>query len=67
MVETDFPHYDSTWPSSQAMIRGQLHELAPATIRKLCFENAAALYGRALPPDDLFARSEVAQMMSSVS
>ena len=29
MVETDFPHMDSTWPGCQAMIRGELSHLAP--------------------------------------
>ena len=28
MVETDFPHMDSTWPGCQAMIRGELSHLA---------------------------------------
>jgi predicted TIM-barrel fold metal-dependent hydrolase len=60
MVETDYPHYDSTWPACQAMIRGQLSGLDPTVIRKVCFENAAAVYGHPLPPAEMIARSEVA-------
>ena len=59
MVETDFPHFDTTWPGCQEMVRKQLRSLQPAVIRKLCFANAARLYRMALPPPDLVARSEV--------
>lgn len=59
MVETDYPHYDSTWPDSQAMIRGEMQHLAPATVRKVCFENAARVYNHPLPPAEMIARSEV--------
>ena len=59
MVETDFPHFDTTWPGCQDMVRKQLRSLQPAVIRKLCFANAARLYRMALPPPDLVARSEV--------
>jgi predicted TIM-barrel fold metal-dependent hydrolase len=59
MVESDYPHYDSSWPDTQAMVRYQLEHLEPATIRRVCFENAAALYGHPLPPDELVASSVV--------
>ena len=59
MVETDFPHFDTTWPGCQEMVRKQLHLLEPAVIRKLCYGNAARLYRMPLPPPDLVARSEV--------
>src|SRR5205814_2015296 len=59
MIETDYPHFDSTWPASQAMIRGELQGLPAPTIRKVCYENAARIYQHPLPPDDLIARSEV--------
>ena len=57
MVETDFPHMDSTWPGCQAMIRGELSHLPRAVIAKVCFENACRLYRHPLPPDDLIARA----------
>jgi predicted TIM-barrel fold metal-dependent hydrolase len=59
MVETDYPHYDSTWPESQAMIRSEMEGLPGEIVRKVCYENAASLYRFGLPPEDLIARSEV--------
>jgi predicted TIM-barrel fold metal-dependent hydrolase len=50
MVESDYPHYDSTWPDTQAIVESQLDRLDTATIRMICFENAAALYDHPLPP-----------------
>jgi predicted TIM-barrel fold metal-dependent hydrolase len=61
MVETDYPHFDSTWPESQAMIRRECSHLPAATVQKVCFENAARVYRHPLPPADMIARSEVGQ------
>jgi predicted TIM-barrel fold metal-dependent hydrolase len=60
MVETDFPHMDSTWPGCQAMIRGELQHLPADQIRMVCFENAGRLYRHPLPPEDLIARASFA-------
>jgi predicted TIM-barrel fold metal-dependent hydrolase len=60
MVETDYPHRDSTWPECQAMIRQELQHLDAATVRKLCYENAADLYRHPLPPTEMLERSEIA-------
>jgi predicted TIM-barrel fold metal-dependent hydrolase len=57
MVETDFPHMDSTWPGCQAMIRSELSHLARPTIAKVCYENACALYGHPLPPAEWIGRA----------
>jgi len=57
MVETDFPHMDSTWPGCQAMVRGELQGLPSAVVRKVCFENAARLYRHPVPPPELMARA----------
>jgi predicted TIM-barrel fold metal-dependent hydrolase len=59
MVETDYPHFDSTWPQSQEMIRSELADAAPELIRKVCYENAARLYVHPLPPEEMIQRSEV--------
>jgi predicted TIM-barrel fold metal-dependent hydrolase len=59
MVETDYPHADSSWPDSQELFRRQFGSLPVPTIKKLCFENAAALYRHPPPPDDLLAASEL--------
>ncbi len=57
MIEVDYPHVDSTWPDTQALIRGELEHLPPATIRKVCFENAAKLYQHPEPPAAIVAAS----------
>ncbi len=57
MVETDYPHADSSWPDTQAVIRRQLATLPTDTITRICFENAAALYRHAPPPSPLLAAS----------
>jgi predicted TIM-barrel fold metal-dependent hydrolase len=62
MVETDYPHYDSTWPGCQAAVRQQLQNLSPEQIRKVCFENAARIYRHPAPPQSMIDRSEVAAM-----
>jgi predicted TIM-barrel fold metal-dependent hydrolase len=59
MVETDFPHFDTTWPGCQEMVRSQLRMLEPAVIRKVCYANAARLYRMPQPPHELVASSEV--------
>jgi predicted TIM-barrel fold metal-dependent hydrolase len=64
MVETDYPHFDSTWPRCQEMVRGQLQSLAPAVTRKVCYENAARIYRTPEPPSDWVVRSEISRQES---
>jgi predicted TIM-barrel fold metal-dependent hydrolase len=59
MVETDFPHFDTTWPGSQEMVRKQLQTLDPRVIRKVCYGNAARLYRMPKPPSELLVASQV--------
>lgn len=49
MVEVDYPHGDSTWPDTQAVIEKAWGHLPPAERRALCCENAAALFRHPLP------------------
>lgn len=49
MVEVDYPHGDSTWPDTQAVIEQAWGHLPPAERRALCCENAAALFRHPLP------------------
>ncbi len=49
MVEVDYPHGDSTWPDTQQVIAEAWGHLPPAELRKLCSENAGALYRHPLP------------------
>lgn len=61
MLESDYPHQDSTWPDTQAIIRDQLESLDAAVIKKVCYENACDLYRHPLPPAERIAASEVGQ------
>jgi len=49
MVEVDYPHGDGTWPDTQAVIETAWGHLPAAERRKLCCENAAALFRHPLP------------------
>lgn len=49
MVETDYPHPDSTWPDSQAVLAAQFDGVPEAEVERMTFRNAAALYGHPLP------------------
>jgi len=51
MVEVDYPHGDSTWPDTQAVIDKAWGHLPVDELRKLTHENAARLYRWPLPPD----------------
>jgi predicted TIM-barrel fold metal-dependent hydrolase len=50
MVETDYPHGDGTWPDTQELLADVWGHLPDDEMRKLCCENAAALYRHPLPP-----------------
>jgi hypothetical protein len=65
MLESDYPHADSTWPGTQGLARRDLAGLDAASARLVCFETAAALYRHPLPPADLVARSTVGAMAVS--
>jgi predicted TIM-barrel fold metal-dependent hydrolase len=58
MVETDYPHFDSTWPHCQEMIRSELADAPGELVRQVCYENAARLYQHPLPPREMIDRSE---------
>jgi predicted TIM-barrel fold metal-dependent hydrolase len=49
MVEVDYPHGDSTWPDTQAVIEKYWGHIPPAELRAMCSGNAAALYRHPLP------------------
>ena len=53
MVETDYPHADSTWPECQDTLESKLGHLSDDVIRKLTHENAARLFRHPLPDDCL--------------
>ena len=49
MYETDYPHSDSSWPNTQAIVATQLADVPPAEADAMTFANAAALYRHPLP------------------
>ena len=49
MLETDYPHGDGTWPDTQDLIDEVWGHLPKDELRKICCENAAALYRHPLP------------------
>jgi hypothetical protein len=51
-METDYPHQDSTWPSTQSMLRRQLSHLPPDVVDDVCWRNAVRVYGATPPPTE---------------
>ena len=52
MVESDYPHADSTWPDTQAVMQSTLGGLDEAELRMVAAGNAARLFRHPLPPAD---------------
>jgi predicted TIM-barrel fold metal-dependent hydrolase len=52
MVESDYPHADSTWPDTQAVMQSTLGGLDVADLRMVAAGNAARLFRHPLPPAD---------------
>jgi predicted TIM-barrel fold metal-dependent hydrolase len=53
MVEVDYPHGDSTWPDTQAVIERCWGHLPVDDLRKMTHQNAATLYRWPLPDNPL--------------
>ena len=51
MIESDYPHADSTWPDTQANARRGLADLTADEIRKVTWENASRLFRHPVDPD----------------
>ena len=49
MVESDYPHADSTWPNTSEHIKRNFGHLPDEIIRKVTLENAASLFGLEIP------------------
>jgi predicted TIM-barrel fold metal-dependent hydrolase len=52
MMESDYPHADSTWPDTQAVLASSFGGLPEDLLRKVAGGNAAALFDHPLPPKD---------------
>ena len=49
MVESDYPHADSTWPSTWDRVKANFGHLPQDIVDKVTFANAAELFGVAVP------------------
>jgi predicted TIM-barrel fold metal-dependent hydrolase len=52
MVESDYPHADSTWPDTQSVLASTLEGLPDDELRKIAGRNAADLFRHPLPAQD---------------
>lgn len=50
MLESDYPHADSTWPDTQAAARAGLAGCPPDEVRRITWANAAGLFRVTVPP-----------------
>jgi predicted TIM-barrel fold metal-dependent hydrolase len=50
VVESDYPHADSTWPSTPEAVKASYGHLPEEIVRKVTAENAARLFGVPMPP-----------------
>lgn len=50
LVESDYPHCDSTWPNTQATLRKQLAGLSAAEAERVTWRNASELFDHPVPP-----------------
>jgi hypothetical protein len=51
MMETDYPHADSSWPDTQATARAALSGVEPEEVRMVTWENAARLFRVDVPAE----------------
>jgi predicted TIM-barrel fold metal-dependent hydrolase len=51
MLESDYPHCDSTWPNTQAKIDEEIGTLPADDIRRFTWENASLLYRHPVPTE----------------
>jgi predicted TIM-barrel fold metal-dependent hydrolase len=50
LLESDYPHCDSTWPDTQAVIEREIGALPHDDIRRFTWQNASQLYRHPVPP-----------------
>ena len=49
LMEEDYPHADSLWPRTQAVVHDSIGGLSPDLVRKFSWENASRLYRHPVP------------------
>jgi predicted TIM-barrel fold metal-dependent hydrolase len=51
LVESDYPHLDSTWPNTQQIVAESIAKLPEDAIRKISWENASNLFRHPVPAE----------------
>ena len=51
VVESDYPHSDSTWPDTQPLLAAHLADLPVDAQRRICWQNGVELFRHPSPPD----------------
>jgi predicted TIM-barrel fold metal-dependent hydrolase len=51
LLESDYPHADSTWPDTQERARRGLEGLRPDEVRRITWQNASELFRHPVPPE----------------
>lgn len=51
LVESDYPHADSTWPETQAALRRQLAGLPDADVERITWRNASEVFRHPVPEE----------------
>lgn len=49
LLESDYPHADSTWPHTQQKIAAQIAGLSPAEVERVTWRNASELFNHPVP------------------
>jgi predicted TIM-barrel fold metal-dependent hydrolase len=49
LLESDYPHADSTWPDTQEVVRKSLKDLSPVEVEKISWRNASELFRHPVP------------------
>jgi hypothetical protein len=49
LVESDYPHLDSTWPDTQEVVAEALDGVPEDEVRRITWENAAELFSHPVP------------------
>ncbi len=49
MIESDYPHADSTWPNTQQLVADQIGWLPPADVERITWRNASTLFRHEVP------------------
>lgn len=61
LLESDYPHSDTTWPNTQEAVHDQVRDLSPSEIAQVTHLNAAALYRHPLPTQQEWVADQLAQ------